>query len=179
MAKKITKSVATAYVWGVTRISLGLILLWAFFDKLLGLGYATCADSKTGEITKYCDSAWVNGGSPTSGFLEHATKGPFADFFQSLANNALVDWLFMLGLFGIGLALVLGIFMKLATTFGAIMLLLMYLAVLPPKNNPVFDDHIIYIIVLIGLYKVNDDQKLGFGKNWAKTDFVKSFPLFK
>jgi thiosulfate dehydrogenase [quinone] large subunit len=63
---------------------MGLIFLWAFFDKLLGLGFATKAEN-----------AWINGGSPTSGFLLHGTKGPFAEFFQSLAGIPTVDWLFM------------------------------------------------------------------------------------
>lgn len=177
MAK--TSKVTAAYVWGVSRIALGLIFLWAFVDKLWGLGYATCANPKTGDITRYCDASWLNGGSPTTGFLKSATKGPFADFFQSLAGNAIVDWLFMLGLLGIGLALVLGIAMKLAKVSGILLMLLMYLAVLPPKNHPFLDDHIIYILLLIGLYMVNDQQKLGLGKKWAKTKLVKRYPILK
>jgi len=74
------------YVWAVLRIFIGLIFLWAFFDKTFGLGFAT-----------NLENAWINGGSPTTGFLAHATNGFFAPFFQSLAGSALVDWLFMLG----------------------------------------------------------------------------------
>lgn len=180
MAKKNTKqNFRSAYIWGFARISLGLIFLWAFFDKLVGLGYATCADAKTGTIDRYCDGAWINGGSPTTGFLQNATKGPFADFFQSLSNSALVDWLFMLGLLGIGLALVLGIFMRLGALFGAVMLALMYAAVFPPSNNPVLDDHIVYILVLAGLWEVNDSQKLGFGHKWTGSALVKKYPILK
>jgi thiosulfate dehydrogenase [quinone] large subunit len=177
--KKKQSGITAAYVWGITRISLGLIFLWAFFDKLWGLGYATCTNPKTGDVSKFCDNAWINGGSPTSGFLNSATKGPFADFFQSLAGNAFVDWLFMLGLLGLGLALVLGIFMRLATVLASVLLLLMYLAVIPPKNHPFIDDHIIYIFVLMGLWLVNDDQKIGMGSKWAKTDLAKRFPILK
>jgi hypothetical protein len=54
------------------------------------------------------------------GFLKFATKGPFAGVFQAMAGNPLVDWLFMLGLLGIGLGLMLGIFMKISTFFGGI-----------------------------------------------------------
>ena len=32
------------YALALARISLGLIFLWAFFDKLWGLGFATCRD---------------------------------------------------------------------------------------------------------------------------------------
>lgn len=179
MAGKTSQNVNAAYVWALTRISIGLIFLWAFADKLWGLGYATCATAKTGAIDRYCDASWLNGGSPTAGFLQHATKGPFGDLFQNLANNVLVDWLFMLGLLGIGLALTLGIAMRLSTILGSVMLLLMYLAALTPANNPVFDEHLIYILVLMGLWMVNDKQKLGFGKRWSKTKLVKRYPILK
>jgi hypothetical protein len=66
------------------RISLGFIFLWAFADKTFGLGFATTSAN-----------AWINGGSPTYGFLTFATKGPFADFFKSLAGNNFVDIVFM------------------------------------------------------------------------------------
>jgi thiosulfate dehydrogenase [quinone] large subunit len=79
----------------LTRISLGLIFLWAFFDKLLGLGFATASDS-----------SWILGTSPTTGFLQFATKGPFATVFQSMAGNMVVDYLFMAGLLFIGICLI-------------------------------------------------------------------------
>lgn len=174
-----TKQNEAAYVWGLSRIGLGLIFLWAFFDKLWGLGNTTCQDPQTGAIHRFCDAAWVHGGSPTTGFLSHATKGPFADTFQNLANNGLVDWLFMLGLLGVGVGLTFGIFMRLSVFLGVIMLALMYLAVLPPANNPLLDDHIIYILLLWGLWLTNDKQKFGFGKKWKKTDLVKNRPIFE
>ncbi|HEX5456702.1 MAG TPA: hypothetical protein VFW77_05065 [Candidatus Saccharimonadales bacterium] len=179
MAKNVTNGARAAYVWGVTRIVLGLIFLWAFADKLWGLGYSTCADAGAGTINRYCDAAWMHGGSPTSGFLQHATKGPFADIFQNIANNGLVDCFFMLGLLGIGLALVLGIFVRLGTFFGSVLLALMYLAALPPSTNPVLDEHIVYILVLIGLCYVNGQQKLGFGSSWKNIGLVKKYPVLR
>lgn len=119
------------------RIGLGFIFLWAFVDKTFGLGFATTAER-----------AWINGGSPTYGFLTMATKGPFALFFQSLAGNTLVDWLFMLGLLGVGISLLFNYFVRLGSIAGILMLVLMYLAVLPPENNPIIDDHIIYALIL-------------------------------
>ncbi len=119
------------------RIVMGLIFLWAFFDKLLGLGFATKAEN-----------AWINGGSPTYGFLTHGTKGPFAEFFQSLAGVAVVDWLFMLGLLGVGVALVFNRYVKWGAIAGSVMMFLMYIAAFPPENNPLLDDHIVYILVL-------------------------------
>ncbi len=115
---------------------MSFVFLWAFLDKTFGLGFATAKAS-----------AWIAGGSPTSGFLLHGTHGPFATFFQSLANSGIVDWLFMLGLLGIGLALLIPKYLKWGALAGIVMMLLMYLASFPPENNPVVDDHLIYILV--------------------------------
>ncbi len=116
---------------------MGFIFLWAFLDKTFGLGFATTVEN-----------AWIHGGSPTMGFLSFGTKGPFAEIFQSLAGMPVVDWLFMLGLLGVGVALIFNKYIKWAALVGSVMLLLIYLAVLPPENNPLIDDHIIYILVL-------------------------------
>ena len=63
------------------------------------------------------------------------SPGPLADFYTGLAGNAIVDWVFMLGLLGIGVALILGIGMRIAAVSGAAMLIMMWSAVLPPANN--------------------------------------------
>src|SRR3989344_4264783 len=146
------------------RIGMGLIFIWAFFDKLLGLGFATKPES-----------AWLNGGSPTSGFLTNAAKGPFADIYHAMAGTGLVDWLFMLGLLLLGSALILGMGMKLATHAGALLMLLIYLAVLPPTNNLLLDDHIIYGLVLLLLYQVKAGEVWGYGKEWKKSRLVKKY----
>lgn len=149
------------------RIALGSIFLWAFFDKLIGLGHATLPEK-----------AWLAGGSPTTGFLKGAA-GSFAPLFNGLAGQMWVDWLFMVGLLGIGLALILGIGMRIATYTGSLLLILMYLAVFPPKTNPVVDDHIIYILILFVLYSANAGTILGFGKSWAKSKLVKQYPILQ
>jgi thiosulfate dehydrogenase (quinone) large subunit len=80
----------------VLRISTGAVFLWALLDKTFGLGYAT---PETG--------AWINGGSPTKVYLSNVDKGPFQSFFHNIAGTWWADWLFMLGLAGIGVALTL------------------------------------------------------------------------
>lgn len=166
---------SAAYLWGVSRISLGFYFLWAFFDKLIGLGFSTCRDAVNGTVTVGCEQAWLFGGSPTKGYLG-SLDGALAPVFNSLAGNVFVDWLFMLGLLGVGLALMLGIGMRVATFSGSLLLFFMYLSALPLSTNPLIDNHIIYITLMIGLLSVNKDQKLGFGPTWAKLSLVKKYP---
>lgn len=130
------------------RLAIGFIFLWAFFDKVFGLGFATTAEK-----------AWIHGGSPTTGFLSFAAKGPFVDILRSLAGVPAVDWLFMLGLLFVGLTLTFNKFVKWGCVAGALMLLLMYLALLLPENNPFIDDHIVYILVLILLASKSENKQ--------------------
>jgi thiosulfate dehydrogenase [quinone] large subunit len=94
----------------VLRIVLGFIFLWTFLDKTFGLGFSTTPDKSL-----------LSGSSPTAGFLKFGSEGPLATIFQGMAGSAIVDWLFMLGMLGVGLALILGIGMKIATYSGALM----------------------------------------------------------
>ena len=167
------------YVWGVTRILLGTVFLWAFVDKVFGLGFTTCRDAKTGVVSVMCNKAWLEGGSPSTGFLKFATTGPFGEFFQGLAGNVFLDWLFMVGLLGIGVALILGIGMRIAAYSGVLLLLLMFAAALPPEHHPFVDEHIIYAVVLVGLWRVNKEQKLGLGSWWRKSALVKRLPILE
>jgi thiosulfate dehydrogenase [quinone] large subunit len=145
------------YIWVALRIGMGWLFLWPFLDKLFGLGFATGPED-----------AWIAGGSPTFGYLKFATSGPFAPLFQSLAGNPVVDWLFMLGLLFVGLALLLGIGVNIAGYLGAVMMLLLWLSRLPPENNPVLDEHIVYGIILVGLATVKSEQWIGLGRWWSE-----------
>ena len=157
------------YALGLLRLGLGWIFLWAFVDKLFGLGFATEADG-----------AWLAGGSPTFGFLNFATKGPFAEFYSGMAGNVVVDWMFMLGLLAIGLPLVLGIGVRVAGSIGVIMLAMMYTAgFMPPENNPFVDSHIMYAIVMVTLVATAPGAYLGLGGLWAKTRLVRRYPVLK
>jgi len=130
--------------WVALRITLGLILLWAFLDKLWGLGFATAADK-----------SWLLGTSPTAGFLQFAAKGPFAPLYQAMAGSLVVDLLFMLGLLLIGLSLIFGIGIRIAGYSGALLMFLMWTAVLPPEHHPFLDEHIVYGIILLTLAMSN------------------------
>ncbi|HET9721418.1 MAG TPA: hypothetical protein VFP32_00090 [Candidatus Saccharimonadales bacterium] len=166
------------YMLALARICLGCLFLWAFFDKLFGLGFSTCRDTATNAVHVACGAAWMRGGSPTTGFLSHAT-GPFAHWYGNLAGHSWVDYLFMAALLAVGVGLLLGIFMRLATLVGIGLLILMWAALLWPAANPVFDEHIVYIFVLAALNLANSQQKWGLRGWWASTDLVKFLPLFE
>jgi thiosulfate dehydrogenase (quinone) large subunit len=170
---------AWRYVAGATRLSLGWIFLWAFLDKLFALGFATGRDAKTGAIDAFGPAAWIHGGSPTQGFLKFATAGPLASFYQSFAGAAWADWLFMIGLAGIGLALVLGVGMRIATVSGVAMLVMMWSAALWPANNPFMDEHLVYALVLVMLLLTGAGKTLGLGRAWERLHVVQRHPILK
>ncbi len=165
--------------WFFLRLSLGLLMLWSFFDKLWGLGFNTCLDAKTGVVQRFCGQAWIYGGSPTTGFLKFGVHGPFAEIFHKMAGSGLVDWLFMLGLLFVGLSFILGIMTRLAGYAGALMMLLMYLALLPPEHHPFLDEHIIYLIIFLGLASKPLDPCCGLSKWWMKTKLVEKNKIFQ
>ncbi len=167
----------SVYLWAVARILLGFTFLWAFLDKTFALGFTTGRDLETGAIDRA--AAWINGASPTGGFLEFGTKGPFSGPFKLLAGMAWVDWLFMLGLFGIGIALILGVAVKPAAVAGTVLLMLMYVAAAPwvgESHNPLVDDHLIYSVVLLGLASVESGLTWGLGRRWRHTKLVDRLP---
>lgn len=162
--KKGSKS-SSEWVWrglAGARMLLGAIFFWAFLDKLFGLGYATPAAK-----------AWLHGGSPTMGFLK-GVSGPFADIFHSLAGQGWVDWLFMLGLLGVGVGLLLGIAVRLSVAAGSVLLFTMWMASLPIATNPLIDEHLVYIAVLIAIYAGLPSQKWSMAGWWQRIPIVKT-----
>jgi thiosulfate dehydrogenase (quinone) large subunit len=156
----------------VFRVALGFVFLWAFLDKTFGFGYATSSAK-----------AWINGGSPTKGFLSRVAVGPFESIFHDWAGAVWADWLFMLGLLAIGVALILGIGLRLAAVSGTVMMLLMWAAEWPlakftsagepsMSTNPIVDYHIVYALALIALALTYAGHTWGLGKQWAKLPFV-------
>lgn len=139
------------FAWIGLRVVLGVMFLWAFLDKVFGLGFST----------ERAD-AWVNGVSPTSGFLLHGTHGPFVEIFQNMAGNPIVDWLFMLGLLGTGLTLLLNRLVPWGALSGGLIMLFIYLSLLPPEHNPIFDDHIVQIfaLALLGIKSAKNSKNI-------------------
>jgi thiosulfate dehydrogenase [quinone] large subunit len=153
------------YLLAGIRLALGWIFLWAFLDKTFGLGHSTTSAK-----------SWLNGGSPTAGFLGKAATGPFTDFYHSIAGTAVADFLFMAALLGVGAALMLGIGMRIAAASGALLTVMMWTAVLPPESNPFMDDHLIYAAVLVVLALLGAGNTLGLGRIWTATPLVRRAP---
>jgi thiosulfate dehydrogenase [quinone] large subunit len=164
-------------VLAVLRIGFGLTFLWAFFDKLLALGYHTGYD-QSGSLDRFGDAAWINEGSPTLGFLSSA-DGPFEDFYTNIAGDAWADWLFMIGLLGIGIALTFGAGMRIAAATGALLYVLMWSVVLPPENNPVLDDHLLLGATLVVLALFSAGDTWGLGRWWSRTQLVQKYPVLR
>jgi thiosulfate dehydrogenase (quinone) large subunit len=111
---------AAAISLAVLRVSMGFVFLWAFLDKAFGLHYSTPSSK-----------AWIHGGSPTKGFLTSVDVGPLQSWFHSIAGTWWADWLFMVGLLGVGLTLILGVLIYAGTAAGVALLGLMWLAEFP------------------------------------------------
>ena len=169
---------AAARALAAMRIAFGLTFLWAFLDKTFALGFHTGYD-QAGNLDRFGDAAWINGGSPTEGFLAFGADGPFKEFYNSIAGAAWADWLFMIGLLGIGVALTLGIGMRIATAAGALLYVLMWTVVLPPENHPFLDEHILGALSLVVLGLTYAGNTWGLGRSWGSTRLVKDFPVLK
>jgi thiosulfate dehydrogenase [quinone] large subunit len=166
-------SVTAARTLATARVGLGFVFLWAFLDKTLGWGYATPSGR-----------SWVDGGSPTKGFLSHVSAGPLRSAFHHLAGQTWADWLFMLGLLGIGLALVGGVALRIAAVGGTVLMALMWAAEWPParhladgtasgSSNPVADYHLVYALLLIALAATGAGSAWGAGRRWAQLPVVR------
>jgi thiosulfate dehydrogenase (quinone) large subunit len=157
------------------RLTTGFIFLWAFLDKTFGLAYATQSEN-----------AWINGGSPTEGFLGGVAVGPLESTFHDWAGAAWADWLFMLGLLGIGVAVMAGVGLRIAAVSGTLMMALMWAAEWPlarhtsagelsMSNNPLVDYHVIYAVALIVVAVTHAGDRFGFGRIWARLPFVQRY----
>lgn len=152
------------------RLGTGFIFLWAFADKAFGLGFSTPLER-----------AWVNGGTPSQGFLmSDAVTGPLKGFFAAIASPA-SDVLFMAGMLGIGLAVMLGIGLRVSAVAGSVIMVFMYLAEWPfapltASNNPLVDYHIIYALALITIAATAAGDTWGLGLRWRRTALVRRLP---
>jgi len=154
------------WAWTVLRLLLGWAFVWAFLDKMFGLGFATCRatsaqGAKLASIDYVCSASMIKGGSPTFGFLTYATPashlGGLFDWMPSSGPDTIgvADVLFMAVLLLGGVALMLGIGTRIAAIGAAVLMLFMFLASeVWPANNPVNSSHVIEMVAYLGIASV-------------------------
>ena len=154
----------------VARIVIGFYFLWAFVDKLFGLGFTTASDRSV-----------LSGGTPAQGYINNAIDDaqPLKGLYQSLFANGFGDFVFMLGLFAIGVAMLVGAGVRIAAVAGALLMLFMYLVALPwigeHGTNPILDSHWMEaMLLLIPAFTLSGDT-WGLGKWWANQEIVKKY----
>jgi len=157
----------------VVRVATGFVFLWAFLDKTFGWHYATGSGK-----------GWIDGGSPTKGFLSGVQAGPLQSFFHDIAGKGWADALFMLGLLGIGLALAGGVALRLTAVAGTVLMAMMWAAEWPPaqhlstgaptmSSNPFMDYHVLYAAVMVLMAAAYAGNTWGLGRIWARIPFVR------
>ena len=142
---------------GYALLALRLVMGWTLF-------YAG--------ITKVLDPAWS-----AKGFLLNAIPeaNPFGGVWATMAN----DWLWLIdplnqwGLTLVGLALLLGVFVRWSALWGAVMMVFYWAASLPLSHAIVIDDHIVYAMLLFGLGAFGAGRILGLDEYLEDTEFAK------
>lgn len=138
------------------RLSIGWVLFYAGWSKVVT--FFTSAEDWT-----------------AAGFLSHL-EGPLADYFASLAGNVVVDYLNAYGLLLIGMALILGIFVRWSAFWGTVIMLLYFLAAYPAEHSFIVEDHIVYAFVLVVLAAIGAGRVWGLDGIIEKSEFAKSNP---
>jgi len=160
---------------GVLRISLGLLYLWAFISQGFGVVYANSVTNAAGQATSYgwhfsydASLGWIMSGfthSPTAPFIA-STHGPLAFISQNLPAG--VDdfgWMFALG--GLGIALTLGIAMRIAGWGGFALNIMLWFSLFPPSGNPVIDgEHMAFAFGILLLMFLHAGNRFGLGRWW-------------
>ncbi|MDO5495149.1 MAG: DoxX family protein [bacterium] len=161
----IVKSSGARMALAALRIVTGFYFLWAFLDKLFGLGFSTPGER-----------AWINGGSPTAGYLAGATaddvNNPFKPLFEFfLGWGTLADIIFMAGLLGIGVAVLLGAGLKIAAIAGTLLVGFMWLSQFPLTrggSNPILTSHWLESLAMIVSATTLAGDTWGVGKIWGR-----------
>ena len=122
-------------------------------------------------IKKVLDPAWS-----AAGYLKGAKT--FTEFYQWLTTPGLLPFTNFMnewGLILLGLSLILGLFVRLSSTLGVLLMLLYYFPILQfPYPNPhsfLVDEHIIYAFSLLML------ASLHAGRIWGLENWCSRLPL--
>lgn len=130
-----------------------------------------------GGIVKLLDSTWT-----AAGFLTYAIPegNPFATQFAAMAGNPVIDFLVPWGLTLTGIGLLFGAFVRWNAFWAAFMMIMFWAASLtggitqglPLEHGWVFDDHLVYALLLFALGAFGAGRIIGFDRRLEETDFV-------
>ena len=156
----------TGFFLAVVRVIIALMFLWAFADKLFGLGFPTPSDM-----------GYIDGGSPTKDFLA-ANDGWFAPLFNAMANiYQITDVLIIVGLLLIGGSLLIGTASKITTVASLVLLTMFYMSELPLADNPILDFRLVYMAALAAAYFGNGFGRISLKGRWDELEVVKKHPI--
>ncbi len=143
-------------IQGISLFLLRVVMGWFYF-------YAG--------ITKVLNPAWTS-----AGYVKGAASATW--FYQWLLNPQIltvVDFMVKWGLTLLGISLILGLFVRLSSYLGALLMFLLYLPVLKfPLVGPhayIIDDHIIYIAALFVL------AQFRAGHVWGLETWCSNLPI--
>ncbi|MEF8825086.1 MAG: DoxX family protein [Halapricum sp.] len=144
-------------------LSLRLIMGWTFF-------YAG--------ITKVINPEWS-----VRGFLLYgiSSENPFTQIWTTLGN----DWYWLLtplnqlGLTLIGLALIVGLFVRFSAFWGALMMTFYWLASFPLEGSILIDFHFVYVLLLFAVGAFGTGRVLGLDAWIEDLDIVKENPRLR
>lgn len=141
------------------RLVLGLFYFYAGFSKLI-------------------DSEWTS-----AGFLKNAKTFPgLFEWFASPELIGIVDFMNEWGLTLLGVSLVLGLFVRLSTSLGVLLMALYYLPGLEfpyVEHGFIIDDHIIFITILIYLAVVRAGRIYGLDTWCSGLPICRKFPKLR
>ncbi|MDO8571952.1 MAG: DoxX family membrane protein [bacterium] len=142
------------------RISMGWLFFWA-------------------GITKVLNPAWS-----AAGYLKGAKT--FPDFYQWLSTTdilPLINFINEWGLTLLGVSLILGIFVRLSSTLGILLMFLYYLPILQfpyvNLNSFLVDQHIIFILVLLFFSTIRAGRIWGLESWCSRLPICSRFPTVR
>lgn len=155
---------------GYSVLGLRFIMAWVFLQA---------------GVQKILEDDWSS-----SGFLENAVAdaNPFYQLFQWFATHPeLVDPMVMYGQAVIGIALLLGIFFRLAALAGSLQMLLFWMASIeggllqgiPVEHGFIVNETLVYIVLLYGLGALGAGRITGLDKKIEQHPIVEKYPKLR
>ncbi len=161
---------------GYSLVGLRLVMAWVFLQA----GLEKLADGGWGDPL-----AWSS-----TGFLQNAVAeaNPLHGLFTWFANyGSIIDPLVIFGQILIGIALLLGVFVRFAAMMGGLQMLLFWTAAweggvmegLPVAHGYVFDSSFVYMLLLFGLGAWGAGRVLGLDAKLEQTTVVRNNPWLR